>query len=678
VEAVRIRTLRVPPLRSAAVRVAQRAAVAAGSVAPIARAMHAVYALGLRIALDRLGRHPGVHSIYGCGSFFDGGCLYGHSDVDLIIVIDEAVTRLEGAHHDIGRTYERVRRFFPFLGRWGEKAANLVFLHEAQAGFPILESFRVRLKQGRLHRLRGPAFPIALADEPVTTSELLAECDALLRTAVITRGAPPRTALFWKRLFGKLAALAGTAGLSDAAAIAREGERRFGGDDRRAFFRPADRAECCAAWIAALHDVIDGLQRREPDATLDFTIVAPPASPSDEERTDELRPSLRRVLHAAGIEDARVRRLGSVPLGLEPELFYFSVDARIPFVDLGDAAYRPVRRLLTAMRRGAVGDAVLVRAAGLLFVVTRQALFTDLVPLDPLLHANVYAWVDGRTSCTVPVSLLAEMRAEARQHLRALAVMYERNDGWVPKTTVPCVYREDDRETIDNAFSTLRALAALEEPPIYLLDSAALAAHWARRHPESAAFLDLVLADLRFHRGESPSRPTAPNLYHCLHQFMRQALTESPTMALDDPHRGLGITVGIITRNRAGDLAEALASLERLTRRPDEVVIVDNGSTDRTCQVIEGFAGRLPIRYVFLGEPSIPRARNLVLEHATQEVVAFTDDDCAVDPEWLTAVERGFMRAANVGIVGGRVLHWPAPERSTVDTYFGLFHHNKP
>jgi hypothetical protein len=248
----------------------------------------------------------------------------------------------------------------------------------------------------------------------------------------------------------------------------------------------------------------------------------------------------------------------------------------------------------------------------------------------------------------------------------------------VPKTSLPAVYREDDRETIENAFAMLRSLAGAGEPAAYLVTSEEVVAYYARRYPEAATFLATLLTDLRFHTGAAAERPAMPNLYRCLHQFMRQALTESASVTLDDPRKGLDITVGIITRNRAADLGEALQSLTRLTRPPDEVVVVDNGSTDATRAVIESFTDRLPIRYVFLGEPSIPGARNLVLATATSEIVAFTDDDCAVDPGWLTAVERGFMRAANVGIVGGYVHHWPAPEPSTVDTYFGLFHHGKP
>ena len=52
-----------------------------------------------------------------------------------------------------------------------------------------------------------------------------------------------------------------------------------------------------------------------------------------------------------------------------------------------------------------------------------------------------------------------------------------------------------------------------------------------------------------------------------------------------------------------------------------EVVIVDNGSTDDTKAVIEGFEERLGLRYLYLAEASIPKARNLVLEHATQDII---------------------------------------------------------
>jgi len=39
-------------------------------------------------------------------------------------------------------------------------------------------------------------------------------------------------------------------------------------------------------------------------------------------------------------------------------------------------------------------------------------------------------------------------------------------------------------------------------------------------------------------------------------------------------------------------------------------------------------------------------------------------------------VERGFLRADNIGMVGGWVIHEPAMSPSMIDTYYSLFHHN--
>ena len=64
----------------------------------------------------------------------------------------------------------------------------------------------------------------------------------------------------------------------------------------------------------------------------------------------------------------------------------------------------------------------------------------------------------------------------------------------------------------------------------------------------------------------------ANNMHHCLHQFMSQMLLDAPTIAIDSWHKHLGITVGVITRNRAGDLAELLESLTCQVRPPDEVL----------------------------------------------------------------------------------------------------------
>jgi len=107
------------------------------------------------------------------------------------------------------------------------------------------------------------------------------------------------------------------------------------------------------------------------------------------------------------------------------------------------------------------------------------------------------------------------------------------------------------------------------------------------------------------------------------------------------------------------------------------VLVIDNGSSDRTQEVLKQFGGRLPIRCEFLRRADIPAARNMVIENAANDIISFIDDDCISEPGWLAAVERGFLRADNVGIVGGWVHHQPAAHRSAVDDYYRTFHHVK-
>ncbi len=117
------------------------------------------------------------------------------------------------------------------------------------------------------------------------------------------------------------------------------------------------------------------------------------------------------------------------------------------------------------------------------------------------------------------------------------------------------------------------------------------------------------------------------------------------------------LTVGVIipTRNRADLLHNALEALSRQTRMPDEVIVVDNGSSDHTCQVVGQFSGLLPIRYLFESTPGAGQARNTGIRHASSDVLAFTDDDCIPDENWLHFIELSFLRDPNIGMVAGKV-----------------------
>lgn len=126
------------------------------------------------------------------------------------------------------------------------------------------------------------------------------------------------------------------------------------------------------------------------------------------------------------------------------------------------------------------------------------------------------------------------------------------------------------------------------------------------------------------------------------------------------------LSVAICTRDRPEMLRRALASLASQTEPPAEVLVIDNaprnnrgnrGNLDnharaRTQEVIER---ELPAaRYLVEPVPGLDFARNRALAAATEEVVAFLDDDAVAHPGWTAAMAAPFVDP-RVGAVTGRV-----------------------
>ena len=127
------------------------------------------------------------------------------------------------------------------------------------------------------------------------------------------------------------------------------------------------------------------------------------------------------------------------------------------------------------------------------------------------------------------------------------------------------------------------------------------------------------------------------------------------------------ITVVVCTRDRAALLRDSLQALRAVDYPAFEVVVVDNApATSATRDLLR--AEFPEFRYVREDAAGLSHARNAGLRAATGRYVAFTDDDVAVDPQWLWAIATGFSRGDDVGCVSGVV---PTGElRNEVQAYF--------
>jgi GT2 family glycosyltransferase len=117
------------------------------------------------------------------------------------------------------------------------------------------------------------------------------------------------------------------------------------------------------------------------------------------------------------------------------------------------------------------------------------------------------------------------------------------------------------------------------------------------------------------------------------------------------------VSVIIATFNRAALLDKCLKCLGRQPFiEGDEVLVVDNGSTDSTPAVIARHQGSfaVPLRHLEERRPGKSMALARALARAGGEILAFTDDDVNVGDGWLDAV-RGAMADGETALIGGRV-----------------------
>lgn len=109
------------------------------------------------------------------------------------------------------------------------------------------------------------------------------------------------------------------------------------------------------------------------------------------------------------------------------------------------------------------------------------------------------------------------------------------------------------------------------------------------------------------------------------------------------------VSVAIPTLNRVDDLRRCLDSLTAQTVKPDEICIIDNGSTDGTLEMLR----RYPVKVQCEPGVALSRLFNIGWQSTQAQFVAYLNDDSEVVPEWLERIEQAFAAFPQAAVVGG-------------------------
>ena len=143
---------------------------------------------------------------------------------------------------------------------------------------------------------------------------------------------------------------------------------------------------------------------------------------------------------------------------------------------------------------------------------------------------------------------------------------------------------------------------------------------------------------------------------------------------LGTPAAESGISVVVPTLNDRDGLDQLIRALAQQTRAPDEVVVVDGGSTDGTKELLDAWRAEtdVPVKIIVGQSLSIGSARNAGVEAAAHDWIACTDAGCRPVPGWLSAIDAARRDAdfvAGVVLIEGRtpferalaLTHYPSP-----------------
>jgi len=117
------------------------------------------------------------------------------------------------------------------------------------------------------------------------------------------------------------------------------------------------------------------------------------------------------------------------------------------------------------------------------------------------------------------------------------------------------------------------------------------------------------------------------------------------------------ISVIVPAYNEEKFISACISSLEKqdFNMSNYEVIVVDNGSADNTAKLVEGFN----VRLVYEPRKGISSALRRGIFEAKGKIVAITNADTIVSPDWISSIYKAFKNNPDAAVVSGRVIFKP-------------------
>lgn len=131
----------------------------------------------------------------------------------------------------------------------------------------------------------------------------------------------------------------------------------------------------------------------------------------------------------------------------------------------------------------------------------------------------------------------------------------------------------------------------------------------------------------------------------------------------------LKVSVYVPCFNSERTIGACLASLIAQRRKPDEILLIDDGSTDRSLEIAKRYPGVKVIHHAV--NKGLATARNSGIRFSKGDLVASIDSDCAADPDWLLRLAAEMEHDPKLSGVAGAVNE---SERDTIPDRWRTFH----